>query len=155
MPVRTVTVNGRSYQVDADDDTPLLWVLRDLIGLTGTKYGCGEGICGACTILNGDEPVRSCLRSLIDAAGQSFTTIEGLSPDGADPVQQAWLSEDVSQCGYCQPGMIMEIKALLRRKERPSAEEIETVLSDHVCRCGSYPRIRDAAMLAASSGERR
>ncbi|HYR27957.1 MAG TPA: (2Fe-2S)-binding protein [Thermoanaerobaculia bacterium] len=150
--MRTINVNGKAHRVDANDEMPLLWVLRDLLGMTGTKYGCGVGVCGSCTILEGDKAVRSCQTPLREAAGKSYTTIEGLSKDGSHPIQQAWLSEDVAQCGYCQPAMILELRALLRTKSKPTAAEIDTALSDHVCRCGSYPRIRKAAMLAAKLG---
>ena len=152
MAERRIEINGTTRVVDADDAMPLLWVLRDLLGLTGTKYGCGEGICGSCTVLEDGKSVRSCLTTLGATAGHSYTTIEGLSADGSHPIQRAWLSEDVAQCGYCQPGMIMEVRALLRAKQSPSAAEIDTALSDHVCRCGSYPRIRKAALLAAKMG---
>lgn len=151
MP-RTITVNGKKHVVDANDEMPLLWVLRDVLGMTGTKYGCGVGLCGACTILDGDRSVRSCQTTLKDAGGKSYTTIEGLSADGRHPIQQAWLAEDVAQCGYCQPGMILELRALLRAKKSPTAADIDEALGDHVCRCGSYPRIRKAAMLAAKNG---
>ncbi|MDX1583953.1 MAG: (2Fe-2S)-binding protein [Thermoanaerobaculia bacterium] len=152
MSERILTINGRRHSVDADGDMPLLWVLRDRLGLTGTKYGCGEGICGSCTILRGSEPVRACQITLAQSAGGSFTTIEGLSADGDDPIQRAWLDEDVSQCGYCQPGMIMELKALLKRGTKISEDDIHGALSDHVCRCGSYFRIRKAALRAAKAG---
>jgi len=150
--MRTINVNGKAHRVDANDDMPLLWVLRDLLGMTGTKYGCGVGVCGSCTILEGEKAVRACQTPLRDAAGKSYTTIEGLSKDGSHPIQQAWLTEDVAQCGYCQPAMILELRALLRTKSKPTAAEIDTALSDHVCRCGSYPRIRKAAMLAVKLG---
>jgi isoquinoline 1-oxidoreductase subunit alpha len=152
MPKRELTVNGKKHLVAANDEMPLLWVLRDLLGMTGTKYGCGVGVCGACTILEGDKAVRACRTPLRDASGKSYTTIEGLSKDGSHPIQQAWLAEDVSQCGYCQPAMMLELRALLRAKRNPTAAEIDTALSDHVCRCGSYPRIRKAALLAAKNG---
>jgi isoquinoline 1-oxidoreductase subunit alpha len=152
MPKRTLTINGRPQTVDADDSMPLLWVLRDLLGFTGTKYGCGEGICGACTVLENGSAVRSCQTSLSEAAGKKYTTIEGLSADGSHPIQKAWLEEDVAQCGYCQPGMIMEIRSLLRANANPTPAQIDDALGDHVCRCGSYPRIRKAALLAAKNG---
>ena len=137
----TLTVNGRKRVVDADDDTPLLWVLRDQLDLRGTKYGCGMGVCGACTVLQGKDAVRSCQITLAAAAGKSFTTIEGLSNH---PCQRAWIDEDVAQCGYCQPGMLMETCALLARTPRPTDAEIDAALDGHVCRCGTYPRIRKA-----------
>lgn len=147
-----LTINGKSHSVDADDDMPLLWVLRDLLGMTGTKYGCGAGICGACTVMEGHSSVRSCQIPLTAAAGNSYTTIEGLSVDGSHPIQRAWLEEQVAQCGYCQPGMIIEIRALLKANKNPTDHDIDGALGDHVCRCGSYPRIREAAKLAAKTG---
>lgn len=152
MAQHRVRINGTTRVVEADDAMPLLWVLRDVLGMTGTKYGCGEGICGSCTILEDDTAVRSCQTPLGATGGHSYTTIEGLSADGSHPIQRAWLTEDVAQCGYCQPGMILEIRALLRANPSPSAGEIDSALSDHVCRCGSYPRIRKAALLAAKLG---
>jgi len=141
-----LTVNGRPRSVEAaDPDTPLLWILRDRLGLTGTKFGCGVGVCGACTIHFDGEAVRSCEVPVSLAAGRSVTTIEGLSADGSHPCQRAWLEEDVAQCGYCQPGMIMEMAALLARAARPSESDVEAAMSDHVCRCGTYARIRRAA----------
>ena len=140
MPGTTLTVNGRKRVVDADGDTPLLWILRDWLDLRGTKYGCGVGVCGACTVLQGKEAVRSCQMTIAEAAGKSFTTIEGL----AHPCQRAWIDEDVAQCGYCQPGMLMETCALLARKAKPTDAEIDAALDGHVCRCGTYPRIRKA-----------
>jgi aerobic-type carbon monoxide dehydrogenase small subunit (CoxS/CutS family) len=147
-----LTVNETSRTVDADADTPLLWVLRDLLGLTGTKYGCGAGICGSCTILEGAEQVRACQIPLAEAAGRSFTTVEGLPPLEHDPIRQAWLDEDVSQCGYCQPGVIMKVRALLATVPGPTDDQINSALDDHVCRCGSYTRIRRAIHTAAQRG---
>lgn len=152
MASKTIEVNGQRRRVDAPDDMPLLWVLRDLLGLTGTKYGCGVGACGSCTVLENGAAVRSCQTTLAEAAGKSYVTIEGLSKDGDHPIQRAWIVEDVAQCGYCQPGMILELRALLKRNAKTSAEDIDAALSDHVCRCGSYPRIRKAALLAARTG---
>ncbi len=152
MSRRTIEINGRRQIVDAPDDMPLLWVLRDLLALTGTKYGCGVGACGSCTVLENGVAVRSCQLDFGSTAGKSYTTIEGLSADGSHPIQRAWIAEDVAQCGYCQPGMILELRALLKKKPNPSSAEIDTALADHVCRCGSYPRIRKAALLAARSG---
>ena len=143
-----LTVNGRPRSVDAaDPDTPLLWILRDRLGLTGTKYGCGAGVCGACTVHLDGEAFRSCQVPVSAAAGRRVTTIEGLSADGSGnhPCQRAWLAEDVAQCGYCQPGMIMEMAALLARPAKPSGSDVDAALSDHVCRCGTYARIRRAA----------
>jgi aerobic-type carbon monoxide dehydrogenase small subunit (CoxS/CutS family) len=145
MPVYNITVNGRRRRLDADSDTPLLWVLRDSLGLTGTKYGCGAGICGACTVLEGNTAIRSCQLPIESANGRSFTTIEGLS----HPCQRAWLEEDVAQCGFCQPGMIVQAVALLRAIPRPSDDQIVAAMEDHICRCGTYPRIRRAIHRAA------
>ncbi|HTI39797.1 MAG TPA: (2Fe-2S)-binding protein [Vicinamibacterales bacterium] len=145
----TVYVNGRAHVVDADGSTPLLWVLRDRLSLTGTKFGCGIGVCGACTVHENDEAVRSCTLTLAAAAGKHYTTIEGLSADGAHPCQRAWIEEDVAQCGYCQPGMIMEAAALLRRTPSPDDQEIDRVLGTHICRCGTYTRLRAAIHRAA------
>lgn len=142
-------VNGERRAVDADGATPLLWVLRDELGLTGTKYGCGEGLCGACTVLEGDAAVRACQVTLAAAAGRRYTTIEGLSADGGNRCQRAWLDEQVAQCGYCQAGMILEIESLLRRAPRPTGAELDGALEEHLCRCGSYPRLRRAARRAA------
>jgi len=145
-----ITVNGKTTVVDVDDDTPLLWILRDDLQLTGTKYGCGIGICGACTILQGNTAVRACQITAKDAAGKSFTTIEGLKNDRC---QRAWLDADVAQCGYCQPGMIMEACALLAAHAKPTDAQIEDMFDAHVCRCGSYPRIRKAIQAAATKGK--
>jgi isoquinoline 1-oxidoreductase alpha subunit len=146
-----LTVNGLSHTVEAAEDTPLLWVLRDLLGLTGTKYGCGAGLCGACTVHRGDTAVRSCRLPLSEAAGESFTTIEGAPPLERDPVRRAWLEEGVSQCGYCQAGMIMRARSLLERNPDPTDDDIDAALTRHVCRCGSYPRIRRAIHRAAAA----
>jgi isoquinoline 1-oxidoreductase alpha subunit len=147
------TVNGQPRDVEAaDPDMPLLWVLRDRLGLTGTKFGCGMGVCGACTVLMAGEPMRSCQVPISAAAGNRFTTIEGLSPDGGHPCQKAWLAEDVAQCGYCQPGMILEAAALLARTPRPSDADIDRAFDGHVCRCGTYPRIRRAVRRASALG---
>lgn len=152
MARKTIEINGQRRIVDAPDDMPLLWVLRDVLGLTGTKYGCGVGACGSCTVLENGVAVRSCQIAVTGATGKSYVTIEGLSKNGDHPIQRAWIAEDVAQCGYCQPGMILELRALLKRNGKPSAAEIDEALSDHVCRCGSYPRIRKAALLAARTG---
>jgi len=135
-----IQVNGKRHSVEADPDTPLLWVLRDSIGLTGTKYGCGIGICGACTVHENGAAVRSCQIPIADTAGKTYTTIEGLK----HPCQSAWLAEDVAQCGYCQPGMLMEAASLLRLHKNPTAAQIEQAFDGHVCRCGTYPRILKA-----------
>jgi aerobic-type carbon monoxide dehydrogenase small subunit (CoxS/CutS family) len=147
-----ITVNGRSHSVEADPDTPLLWILRDQLGLTGTKYGCGVGACGACTVLLGEMAVRSCQLPLSAAAGKSFTTVEGLSEQGAHPCQLAWVEEDVAQCGYCQAGMLMTTCALLKANPHPSDADIDSALDQHVCRCGTYARVRRAIQRAAAGG---
>jgi len=152
MPLFRLNVNGEPRPVDAPADMPLLWVLRDRLGLTGTKYGCGIGVCGACTVHLDGKAARSCQVPVREAAGIRVTTIEGLSPDGSHPVQQAWLMEDVAQCGYCQAGMIMRAAAFLRERPRPTDADIDAAMSDSVCRCGTYQRIRKAIHLAA--GER-
>ena len=149
MPTYKLTINGRSHSVNAVADTPLLWVLRDLLQMTGTKYGCGVGECGACTIHQGKDAVRSCQITVREAAGKSFTTIEGLSAGGDHPCQRAWIEEDVAQCGYCQPGMIMTAAALLHRNRAPSDAEIDAAMSASVCRCGTYLRMRRAIRRAA------
>jgi len=137
-------VNGERREVEADPEMPLLWLLRDKLGLTGTKYGCGRGICGACTVHLGGEAVRSCIIPAIAAAGQAVQTIEGLSRDGSHPVQKAWLDEDVPQCGYCQAGQIMTVASVLAANPHPTAEQVEMALAGNLCRCGTYPRIRRA-----------
>lgn len=149
MPAYQLTVNGRVRTVNVDADTPLLWVLRDALGLTGTKFGCGQGLCGACTVHLEGRAVKSCQTSIAEAAGQAVVTVEGLSKDGSHPVQRAWIAEDVAQCGYCQPGMIMTAAALLKRKAHPTDHDIDEAFADHICRCGSYPRIRKAVKRAA------
>jgi isoquinoline 1-oxidoreductase subunit alpha len=149
MPSFSFMVNGQPRMVEADADTPLLWILRDTLELRGTKYGCGIGVCGACTVLQGNEAVRSCQTTVAEAAGKIFTTIEGLSSDGSHPCQRAWLEEDVSQCGYCQAGFLMEACALLARKPTPTDSDIDDALDSHVCRCGTYPRMRKAIHRAA------
>ncbi len=139
-----IVVNGQPRSVNVENDTPLLWILRDELMLTGTKYGCGVGVCGACTVLQGDRAVRSCQITAADAAGKRFTTIEGLSSDRNHPLQRAWLEEDVSQCGYCQAGMLLTASALLKAKPNATGSDIDAALDQHVCRCGTYPRIRRA-----------
>jgi aerobic-type carbon monoxide dehydrogenase small subunit (CoxS/CutS family) len=145
-----LTVNGKSFSADVEPDMPLLWVLRDVIGLKGTKYGCGIGACGACTVLiGGNDPVRSCSIP-VSAAEGLVTTIEGLSQDGhLHAVQQAWIEEQVPQCGYCQSGQIMSAVALLAAKPRPTDEDINASMAGNLCRCGTYPRIRAAIKLAS------
>ena len=144
-----LNINGKKQKVKALPDTPLVWVLRDMLNLTGTKYGCGIGVCGACTIHLNGKAVRSCQITIAEAAGRSFTTIEGLSPKGDHPCQKAWLQEDVAQCGFCQPGIIMAAAAFLAETRDPSDEQIDSAMSDLVCRCGTYQRIRAAIKLAA------
>jgi isoquinoline 1-oxidoreductase subunit alpha len=149
MPVN-LTVNGKAHAVASDGDTPLLWVLRDELGLTGTKFGCGIGICGACTVHVNGEPTRSCSTPLSDVGGKKVVTIEGLSPDGTHPLQKAWIAENVPQCGYCQPGQIMSAAALLARKKGKLTDaEIEEAMAGNLCRCGTYLRIRKAIHRAA------
>lgn len=143
------TVNGEERDVEASPDMPLLWVIRDLLGLTGTKYGCGVGACGSCTVHVDGQPVRSCVTPVSEVDGQVITTIEGLSDDLSHPLQKAWLAEDVSQCGYCQPGMIMSAAALLEHSPKPTDAQIDEALRRHVCRCGTYQRIRRAIHRAA------
>ena len=145
----TLTINGEKKSFDAPDDMPLLWVLRDVLGLTGTKFGCGIAQCGACTVHINGQPMRSCSVPIASVDGASITTIEGLSPDGKHPVQQAWIAEDVPQCGYCQSGMIMSVVALLKRHPNPTDAEIDAEVTN-ACRCSTYHRIRQAIRLAAS-----
>lgn len=154
MSVFRIKVNGTQHSLNLSPDTPLLWVLRDSLGLTGTKYGCGVGVCGACTIHDGNEAVRSCQLPIAEASGKSFVTIEGLSAAGDHPCQRAWLAEDVSQCGYCQAGMIMTAAALIQRKPNPSDADIDAAMSESVCRCGTYTRMRKAIHLAASEARK-
>lgn len=149
MAIKSITVNGKKQKVDVVSDMPLLWILRDVLNLTGTKYGCGIGACGACTIHQNGKAVRSCQITAAEADGKSFTTIEGLSDGGNHPCQRAWLEEDVAQCGFCQPGMIMTAAAMLKENSRPSDEDIDREMSDSVCRCGTYQRIRRAIHRAA------
>jgi isoquinoline 1-oxidoreductase alpha subunit len=143
-----LTVNGKTHDLDVEGDTPLLWVIRDEVGLTGTKFGCGVGACGACTVLLEDEPTRSCVLPLSAVAGKSITTIEGLSADRSHPVQKAWIAESVPQCGYCQSGMILTAAALLKRKTQPTDTEIDSAMTN-ICRCGTYDRVRKAIHRAA------
>lgn len=144
-------VNGEQLAVDADPNMPLLWVLRDLLGLTGTKFGCGIGACGACTIHLDGEAARACVTTLGDAAAHAITTIEGLSKDGTHPVQRAWVAGNVPQCGYCQPGQIMQAAALLQQTPKPSDQQIVDAMSGNICRCGTYVRIHEAIKAAAGS----
>jgi len=138
----TLRINGTERKVNVDPDTPLLWLIRDTLELTGTKYGCGAGICGACTVHLDGEATRSCITPVSAAAAKAITTIEGLSQSGLHPVQQAWIAEDVPQCGYCQSGQIMQAVALLAKTPHPSEQEIIDGMSGNLCRCGTYHRIR-------------
>ena len=147
-----LSVNRRAYETDADMDTPLLWVIRDDIGLTGTKFGCGVAQCGACTIHLDGEARRSCVTPLKAAVGKEITTIEGLSDDLSHPLQRAWIAEDVPQCGYCQSGQIMSAAILLKQNKRPTDTDIDQAMSGIICRCGTYNRIRSAIKLAAING---
>ncbi len=149
--VMTLNVNNRDYKVDVDPETPLLWVLRDVLGLTGTKYGCGIEICGACTVLIDGEPEKSCDEEVKEAIGRRITTIEGLSPDGSHPLQQAWIDAQVPQCGYCQPGMLMRCAAMLQQDSNPSDAEIDGELNN-ICACGTYQRVKAGIHLAARGG---
>jgi len=142
-------VNHKPVRVDVDPDTPLLWVLRETLGLTGTKFGCGMALCGACTVHLDGEAVRSCVTPISRAAGKEVTTIEGLGPELAGPLQRAWIEQDVPQCGYCQAGQIMSAAVLLRENPRPTDRDIDDCMSGNVCRCGTYQRIRQAIHLAA------
>ncbi len=147
-------VNRKDYTVDVSPDTPLLWVLRESLGLTGTKFGCGISQCGACTVHLDGEAVRSCVTPVSRTAGKEITTIEGLSPDLSHPLQQAWIAEDVPQCGYCMPGQIMSAAVLLRKHHLPSDADIDAAMTGNVCRCGAYQRIRRAIHLAAQMKEK-
>jgi isoquinoline 1-oxidoreductase alpha subunit len=147
-----LTVNGDPVSVDVEPDMPLLWVLRDVIGLTGTKFSCGEGLCGSCAVHVDGDVTRSCVVPISEVAGKSVTTIEGLSPDGTHPLQIAWNVESVPQCGYCQPGQIMTAAGLLEENPNPSDEDIEAAMAGTLCRCGTYKRIRRAIQLAVEIG---
>lgn len=151
----TLTVNGKPYSVDVAPETPLLWVLRERLGLTGTKFGCGMGLCGSCTVHIEGRAVRSCTTRVSAVAGRKVTTIEGLSADGSHPVQQAWMALDVPQCGYCQAGQIMSAAALLKEKPSPTDAEIADAMVGNLCRCGTYMRIRAAIKQAAAMGTSR
>lgn len=149
----TITINDAKHDVDVDADTPLLWVLRDTLGLTGTKYGCGVGQCGACMIHLDGAPARACITTIADAAGKRITTIEGLAKQEDHPVLKAWVKEQVSQCGYCQPGQIMSAAALLKRVPKPTDEDISQAMAGNLCRCGTYQRVRRAIHTAAGGGK--
>ena len=145
----TITVNGTARQVDVPTEMPLLWVLRDVLGLTGTKFGCGAALCGACTVHVDGQAVRSCSTTMKSVAGKKVTTIEGLSPAGTHPVQRAWMEVDVPQCGYCQSGQVMSAAALLAQKPNPTDADIDTAMRGNICRCGTYQGIREAIHRAA------
>jgi len=150
MNAIAITVNGQAHSVEVSPDTPLLWVLRDTLGLTGTKFGCGMALCGACTVHVEGEATRSCTTRISAVSGKNITTIEGLSSDGSHPAQVAWIEEQAPQCGYCQAGMIMTAAALLAKNSAPTDADIDDALSGHICRCGTYQRIRAAVHQAAS-----
>ena len=145
----TFTLNGKAQTVDVSPEMPLLWVLRDTLSMTGTKFGCGMALCGACTVHINGEATRSCITQIGSVAGKKVTTIEGISAEGLHPVQQAWIAEDVPQCGYCQSGQIMSAVALLTKKSNPSDADIDDFMSGNICRCGTYQRIRKAIHRAA------
>jgi isoquinoline 1-oxidoreductase alpha subunit len=152
MPPISLTVNGETHRVDVPAEMPILWVVRDVIGLTGTKFGCGVALCGACTVHLDGQPIRSCSTPVSAAEGKAITTIEGLAPNGDHPLQQAWIEEDVPQCGYCQSGQIMSAAALLAQTPNPTDEDIDNAMTGNVCRCGTYNRIRRAIHRAAGAG---
>ncbi len=152
MAIYNIQVNGERRQVDADPDTPMLWVLRDTLDLKGTKFGCGIAQCGACTVHLDGKAVRSCSLPVSSVANASITTIEGLSENGDHPVQQAWMEWDVPQCGYCQVGQIMTASALLAQNPKPTETDIDQNMSGNICRCGTYPRIKKAILSAAEKG---
>jgi isoquinoline 1-oxidoreductase alpha subunit len=149
--MRTLNINGRAVTIEAEDETPLLWVIRDIIGLTGTKFGCGIGMCGACTVHVGGRPTRSCITSVGSVANAEITTIEGLDPQGQHPLQKAWIVLQVPQCGYCQSGQIMQAASLLKDFPTPSDEDIDAVMAGNLCRCMTYMRIRKAIKQAAAA----
>jgi aerobic-type carbon monoxide dehydrogenase small subunit (CoxS/CutS family) len=150
-----LSVNGKQHDVQVDDDMPLLWVLRDVLNMTGTKFGCGMAQCGACTVLVDGQPVRSCVRPAVAFEGRAVTTIEGLSAAGDHPVQRAWAEVDVVQCGYCQSGQILAAAALLKANPKPTDEDIDAAMSGNLCRCGTYQRIRSAVHRASELMEGR
>jgi len=151
MEKYTLIVNGKKHLVEAESDMPLLWVLRDILSMKGTKFGCGQALCGSCTVLLDDEAIRSCAYPISEVGDQKITTIEGLSKDGNHPLQNAWVDHVVPQCGYCQTGQIMSAAALLKRNPNPSESEIESAMAGNICRCGTYNRIKDAIITASKS----
>ncbi|MBN8820949.1 MULTISPECIES: (2Fe-2S)-binding protein [unclassified Spirosoma] len=151
MPLFHLSINGKKYTVNADAQMPLLWVIRELVGLTGTKYGCGIAQCGACTVHLKGPPIRSCSFPVSAVSNQPITTIEGISKDNSHPVQKAWIAEQVPQCGYCQSGQIMSAVALLRDNPHPTDDDIDAAMQGNICRCGTYPRIRKAIKTAAGT----
>lgn len=152
MTILTLTINNKKHTIDIDPETPLLWVLRDTLGLTGTKFGCGMALCGACTVHIDNEATRSCIISVEETVGKSIVTIEGLSTNRDHPLQKAWIAEEVPQCGYCQSGQIMTAAALLHQKSLPTDEDINAAFSNVLCRCGTYNRIRRAIHRAVKEG---
>jgi isoquinoline 1-oxidoreductase alpha subunit len=146
----TLTINGKAHEVDVPNDMPLLWVLRDVVGLTGTKYGCGSALCGACSVLIDNQPARACVTPASETVGKSITTIEGLHGAVAETVQQTWVAEQVPQCGYCQSGQIVNTVALLSQNNSPSDQDIDNALAGNLCRCGTYQRVRAAVHSAAA-----
>lgn len=149
MAAFTVTINSKIYQIEADSDMPLLWVLRDVVGLKGTKYGCGIGLCGACTVHSNGKPIRSCQTPIKSVRNSNITTIEGLELTTLHPVQEAWIELQVPQCGYCQSGQIMSAAALLSKNSQPNEDEVDAAMSGNLCRCGTYDRIKKAIKIAA------
>lgn len=149
-----ITVNGEQKSFSGDPEMPLLWYLRDELGLTGAKFGCGAGLCGACTVHQNGAAIRACITPMKRVAGKEITTIEGLAANGLHPVQEAWIGHGVPQCGYCQPGQIMQAAALLRSNPKPSDEDIEQAMSGNICRCGTYQRIKAAIVDAAARSRR-
>lgn len=151
MSIINLKINGKDYSIDVDPQMPLLWAIRDFVGLKGTKYGCGIAQCGACTVHLNGQPVRSCSLPVAAVANKNITTIEGLSDDNSHPVQQAWIEEQVPQCGYCQSGQIMAAAALLSKNASPTDEQIDTAMQGNICRCGTYPRIKRAIKKASKN----
>jgi isoquinoline 1-oxidoreductase alpha subunit len=145
-----IKINNVVHSVNVDDDMPLLWLLRDILDFTGTKYGCGVGICGTCIVLMNDMPVRSCITPVTEAVGKNIITIEGLSPDASHKLQLAWIQAGVTQCGYCQPGQIMSAAGLLLQNSNPTDDDIDAAMQDNICRCGTYNRVREAIHLATT-----